>query len=178
MAASSLFTDGLFEVSEGEEPGASLQEVLDAIEALGTTASITVMSAIDGDNITVYRNDTWSFSAEVTFALTAYEAVAFVVKSGPSVADAAATLYVRSDTGLQAIGGAVPVSPITTANGSLTVDSATEFSVLIDMTATNVTPNNYTWWLKVFDTTATPDEGYTRATGKFLIKDYGLRATA
>ena len=111
----------------------------------------------------------------MTFALTAYEAVAFVVKSGPSVADAAATLYVRSDTGLQSIAGAVAADA---SKGSLTVDSATEFSVLVDMTTTNVTPNNYTWWLKVFDTTATPDEGYTRATGKFMIKDYGLRATA
>lgn len=171
MVASSLFTDGLFPV----ESDTALSDVLDAIEALGATSSITVLSAIDGDNITVYRNDTWSFSAEVTFALTAYEAVAFVVKSGPSVADAAATLYVRSDTGLQSIAGAVAADA---SKGSLTVDSATEFSVLIDMTATNVTPNNYTWWLKVFDTTATPDEGYTRATGKFMIKDYGLRATA
>ncbi len=175
MAASSLFTDGLFEVEEGEEPGASLQEVLDAIEALGATASITVISAIDGDNITVYRNDTWSFSAEVTFALTAYEAVAFIVKKDQGIADAAATLYVRSDTGLQAIAGAVAADA---TKGSLTVDNATEFSVLVSMTATNTIPDAYTWWLKVFDTTATPDEGYTRATGKFMIKDYGLRATA
>lgn len=175
MAASSLFTDGLFEVAVGDEPGASLQEVLDAIEALGATASITVMSAIDGDDITVYRNDTWSFSAEVTFALTDYEAVGFIVKRGHSQADTEAALYVRSDTGLQAIGGAVAAD---SAKGSLTVDSATEFSVLVDMTATNVTPYTYTWWLKVFDTTSDPDEGYTRATGKFMVRDYGLRATA
>ena len=185
-------TSGSDRLEGNIDPAASLTAITDAIDdlsdaveaiqadvdALGATSSITVLSAIDGDDITVYRNDTWSFTAEVTFALTAYEAVAFVVKSSQSVADDAALLYVRSDTGLQAIGGAAPVSPLTSANGSLTVDSATEFSVLVDMTATNVAPNNYYWWLKVFDTTANPDEGYTRATGKFMIKDYGLRAIA
>lgn len=178
MSATTIFTDGLFGLSD--ELSTSLSEVLAAIEALGATASITVMSAIDGDDITVYRNDTWSFSAEVTFALTAYEAVAFVVKRSAGTADESAILYVRSDTGLQAIGGAAPVSPITTANGSLTIDSATEFSVLVDMAATNVTPrkDGYAWWLKVFEKSSPPNEGYTRATGKFIVKDYGVGAVA
>ena len=168
---------------EGGELGASLAEVLAAIEALGASSSITVMSAIDGDDITVYRNDTWSFSATVTFALTAYEAVAFVVKRSESDTDEDAILYVRSDAGLVRMNGAVPgvgSAPGTSADGVLTIESATEFSVLVAITQTNVPPvsKHYKWWLKVFDTSPAPDEGYTRATGKFIVKPYGLRAVA
>lgn len=175
MSATTIFTDGLFGLSD--ELSTSLSEVLAAIEALGTSASITVMSAIDGDDITVYRNDTWAFSATVTFALTAYEAIAFVVKRSESDTDEDAILYVRSDTGLVRMNGAAPDDA---ANGTLIIDSATEFSVLVAITQTDVPPvsHDYKWWLKVFDSSPAPDEGYTSATGKFIVKPYGLRAVA
>ncbi len=166
---------------------ATVDTVVDGIaadvDALGTSSAITVISAISGDDITVYQNDTWSFSATVTFALTAYEAVAFVVKRTESETDDEALLYLRSDTGLVRMNGAQPgvgSAPGTAADGVLTIESATEFSVLVAITQTNVLPvsKHYKWWLKVFDTTAAPDEGYTRATGKFIVKPYGLRAVA
>lgn len=166
---------------------ATVDTVVDGIatdvDALGTSSSITVISAINGDDITVYQNDTWSFSATVTFALTAYEAVAFVVKRTESETDDEALLYLRSGTGLVRMNGAQPgvgSAPGTAADGVLTIESATEFSVLVAITQTNVLPvsKHYKWWLKVFDTGPAPDQGYTRSTGKFIVKPYGLRAVA
>lgn len=147
------------------------------ITALGATASITVISVVEGDDIGVYRNDTWSFSMTLAgITLTDYEAVAFVVKSSEDDADNDALLYVRSDTGLQRIEGAAPAGG--SGAGSLTVNSATAFSVLVSIAETDVPPGKYYWWLKVFDTTPAPDQGYTRAKGAFSVREYGLRAIA
>ena len=157
MSATTIFTDGQFGLSD--ELSTSLAEVLAAIEALAATNTITLISAVSGDDITVYRNDTWEFSATITAALTSYEAVAFVVKAGTNTADDDSLLYVRSDTGLVRMNGAAATS----SKASLTVDSATVFSVLVAIDQTDVTPNNYQWWLKVFDTTPTPDKGKTIA---------------
>lgn len=154
---------------------ASLQAVVDAINAQLVTTGITVLSTINGDEIEVYRNDTWKFTATVTgLTLTDYEAIALVVKKTTTQADADALLYVRSDDGLLYLGGAAA----TAGDGTLTIDSATQFSVNIKITATDVTPGAYIWALKCFDTTPATDEGFTRAKGKFAISDYWLRATA
>jgi hypothetical protein len=158
---------------------ATVDTVVDGIatdvDALSTSSSITVVSAVDGDDITVYQSDTWSFSHTVGagVVLTDYEAVAFVVKTSTGIADASGTLYLRSDTGLVAIGGAAPVSA---SNGVLTIDSATAYTVLVHMAETNVTAGRYTWWLKGLDLSATPDRGRTIATGKFMIRAHGVRA--
>lgn len=154
----------------------SLAATLATITAALNTATITVIAAVSGTAITVYRNDTWGFTITLTGAtLTTYEAVALIVKKSESQADSAALLYVRSDTGLVTIGGATPAS---SSDGTLSVDSATQFTVTVALTATDVTPGRYTWALKAFDQTPTPDEGYTLATGVFTIADYWLRATA
>lgn len=145
------------------------------VDALGTSSSINILSVVDGDDITVYQSDTWSFSHTVGagVVLTDYEALAFTVKLDVSIADASGALYLRSDTGLVAIGGAAPVSA---ANGVLTIDSAIAYTVLVHMAETNVTANRYTWWLKGLDLSASPDRGRTIATGKFMIKAHGVRA--
>lgn len=173
--ATLLFTDGLYGAVESEN--ADLQTVLDAIEALGASASITVISVVTGSTVTVRRNDTWAFTMTLAgVSLTSYEAVAFVVKRSANQPDDDALLYVRSDDGLIRIGGTEP--PGGSSGGSLTVDSATQFTGLVNMTLTAVTPGQYTWWLKCFDITPTPDEGYTLAEGVFVVENYGLRAVA
>ena len=157
---------------------ATVDTVVDGIaadvDALGATNTITLITSVVGDDITVYRNDTWEFTSTITLALTSYEAVAFVVKKGTNTADNDSLLYIRSDTGMVRMNGATATSN----KGTLTVDSATVFSVLVDIDQTNVEPNTYQWWLKVFDITPTPDKGRTVASGKFMVKPYGLRAIA
>lgn len=181
--ATAIFTDGLF----GGHPSLT-QQIVDAfnaydvataadIAALGADASITIISAVSGSTVTVYRNDTWHFAITIAgVVLTDYEAVAFVVKSSEHQIDDQAVLYVRSDEGLLRIGSDEPSDA---GAGSLTVDSATEFTVHVDITETDVPASErYRWWLKVFETGTAPDEGYTRATGTFMVANYGLRAIA
>ena len=137
--------------------------------------SVTVVAAINGDDITVYRGDTWSFSTTVSFTLTDYEAVALVVKQSESESDNDAQLLLRSDTGLIRVASAAAVSA---GNGTLIINSASQFSVKVAISETSaVQPGVYTWWLKVFDTTPATDEGYTRVTGRFIVRNYGYRAT-
>lgn len=153
-------------------------EILDAIEAglaaLGSSPSITVVSAVAGGEVTVYQSDTWRFTVtDALLDLAGYEAIAFVVKMAEGQTDNEALLYVRSDTGLARIDGALP---LLAANGTLT-KTATSFSVLVALTeTTTVDTGTWSWWLKGFDTTPAPDEGLTLATGTFTIKAAGLRA--
>lgn len=154
---------------------ASIQTAVDLINDTLVTTEITVVSVIDGDDIELYRNDTWRFTATVTgLTLTDYEAIALVVKKATTQTDEQSVLYVRSDVGLLYLAG----TGATAGDGALTIDSATAFSVNIKITVTDVEPGHYTWALKVFDTTPGTDEGYTKAKGKFTVKDYWLRATA
>jgi len=154
---------------------AAIATAVDRINDTLVTSEITVVSAINGDEIELYRNDTWRFTATVTgLTLTNYEAIALVVKKHTNQRDEQAILYVRSDVGLLYLAGATA----TAGDGAITIDSATAFSVNIKITVTDVDPGHYTWALKVFDTTPSTDEGYTRATGRFTVKDYWLRATA
>jgi hypothetical protein len=167
---------------------AGIQAIWDALTSALTTAgsigkllvdlysslvnnTVTVISAISGDTITVYRNDTWSFTATVSATLTGYEIVAFVVKTSEQKTDDEALLIVRSDTGLQRVDGAAASS----ANGSLVV-SGNQITVKVAIGETDVAPISARWWLKVFDTTPATDEGYTLATGIFEVVEYGYRA--
>jgi hypothetical protein len=145
-----------------------------ALVAAGT--SITVISAVSGSAITVRQADTWRFAVTIAgVTLTDYEAVAFGVKRRVTQSDGEALLLVRDDSGLVRIAGAAPASA---GNGTLTVDSATAFTVVVHMTETvNVSAKtNYTWYLKGFDTTPAPDEGYTVATGDFTVLGWGVEA--
>lgn len=145
------------------------------IAALATTHTVTVISAVVGNEIKFYRGDTWAFTMTLPFSLDSYEAVALVVKEGEKTEDSAAALYLRSDTGLRAIAGAAATD---SSKGTLEVDG-TELTINVQMSETvKVTDKDYTWWLKVFDATTTPDEGYTRATGPWKVEPYGLRAIA
>lgn len=155
-------------------------DVVDDIAALSASTAINLINVVNGGTITVYRSDTWHFQITVGagIVLTDYEVVALVAKQSRSQADDDATLYVRSDAaGLVRIGGAAPSAANT---GSLIVNSATQFTVHVNMAETvNVQPTQkLTWWVKLFDTTPTPDEGYTRVTGVFVVENYALRATA
>lgn len=141
-----------------------------------TGATVTVVSSVDGGNVTVYANDTWRFTVtDDQFALSSYEALALVVKRTARQDDAEALLYLRSDSGLVRIAGAAPISA---GNGTLT-RSATSFTALVAIAETvGVANGKYTWWLKGFDATPDPNEGLTLAVGSFTVTDPGLQAIA
>ena len=140
--------------------------------------SATFISATDGDELTAYLSRTWEFtSVDAGQAVTAYENLTFIVKKTPRTdADTAAVLHVDITTGLVRIGGAAPVSA---ANGTIT-GTASAFTVQIAAAETPATaaliPGAYTWELIGTDTTPTPDESFSLATGIFRIKDSVLVA--
>lgn len=138
--------------------------------------NLTIISSVVGNTVTVYANDTWEFTIDSnSLNLGSYEDVAFVVKVSPAHSDADALLNVRSFGGLIRIGQAAPTNA---NNGSLTVNSATAFTVLVAMSETSSITKygSFTWWLKGFDTDPTPDEGFTLATGTFEIVRPGYQA--
>lgn len=146
--------------------------------ALSGSKTVTVVSAVNAGVITVYKGDTWSFSVTVSgITLTDYEAVALVAKGRVSDADNDAILYVRSDTDLQRVGGAAPAA---SSGGTLTVNSATQFTVLISKaeTAAVTATNNAKWYLIGYDQTPTPNQKFHRVNGNFVVSDYWLQATA
>jgi hypothetical protein len=137
-------------------------------------STVTVVSAVEGGRVTVYAADTWRFTvASDALDLAGYEAFGLVVKRNERQADNQALLYVRSDTGLARIGGDAPASAV---NGALTM-GATSFAAVVHVAETaDVRPGTYVWWLKGFDTSATPDEAATLATGSFVVLAAGLQA--
>lgn len=152
---------------------ASTSDITNAIS--DAASDITVISAVSGSTVTVYQYDTWQFSiSNSALALTDYEDIGFVVKSSEDRTDDQSTLLVRSVAGLLRVAGA----EATASDGSLTVDSATQFSVYVAATATAVRGAKYTWWLKCYDSSPNPDEAFTLATGDFIVKKPGLRATS
>lgn len=165
-----------YDAATGADVTAAQATVIGALNALGP-ADITIVSAVRGNTVAVYRRDTWRFAMTLPIDLTPYEAVGFVVKAGAGIPDADALLYLRSDTGLIAPTGS-PTAGSLIVTGLPVGGQGSSFAVLVDITRTDVQPGAYSWWLKVFDATTNPDEGYTKATGRFVIEDYGLAAIA
>lgn len=168
----------LLAVSAGTPATDSIDDKLDDLEtqiaALGGT-TLTITSVVNGNNISVFKGDTWTFTLSGLGDISGYEVLAFVVKTKPAQTDDEAMLYVRSDDNLVKVAGADPGDA---ANGSLTPGSG-EVTVQIAMSETdNTTAGEYTWWLKVFDTTPEPDEGFTLAKGKFQINKAGVASIA
>lgn len=172
--------------SAGTPAAESVDAKLDSIlEDTGTAlpalfaasgATVTVISAVDGDEITVRVADTWSGTATLAGAtLSDYEAIALVAKRSEGQADTAALLYLRSDTGLERIGGAAPAAA---ANGTLSKTPTTFTFVVTTAETTGLRPGRYRWWLKGFDTATSPAEAVTLATGEWVLEPAGLAATA
>lgn len=135
----------------------------------------SVVSAVDGSDLTVYLSRTWTLTdVSAGTSLDGYESAVFSVKKDLRTdADTAAILRVHSDNGLERIGGAAAAD---SANGSLTF-SGSAFTVQIEDAETDATtvllPGRYRWSLVGIDTTPTPDTSTEVVTGTFIIKDTG-----
>lgn len=145
-----------------------------ALSAAG--GSITVVSIVSGARISVRQGDTWRFTVNLPGAtLTIYDSLFFAVKDEEEQLDSTSILYVKTGVGLTRVNAAPPDSA---ANGALSVDSDTAFSVVVHMAET-LKISKFTqkkWFLKAFDD-GTPDEGYTLAEGLFVVSGYGIGAT-
>jgi len=153
-----------------EDTGTTLPALIGGLSG----ATVKVVSSVDGGTVTVYAADTWRFTVfSDQLALADYETLGLIVKRDARQTDNQALLYVRSDTGLARIDGAAPSSA---ANGALTAGVGS-FSAVVHVAETaGVGPGSYTWWLKGIDTTPTPDEAVTLATGRFVVLAAGLQA--
>jgi hypothetical protein len=151
----------------------ALQEQITAeFDALSGT-TLTVVNVVNGNTVTVHVGDTWEFTLTGLGSLAAYEAIAFIVKRSERDTDDNALLYLRSDVGLVRLNQ----EAATASDGSLTVGVG-EVTPYVAMSATaGVTlAGGFKWWIKGLDTSATPDEGTTIATGVFTVNAPGVRA--
>lgn len=156
-------------------------EIVDALEAaLAAVSSVTVVSTVAGATATVYQYATWdaTFTLSGTPGLTAYENLIFAVKRYPSDTDAESVLLVKSSGGLIYIGQAAATA---SSYGTLTADSATEFTVYVDVAevAAKIAANfsgAMTWTLKGVETSTTPDEAIVIATGSWYIEPGFVRS--
>lgn len=149
-----------------------INDVQSDIAALSGT-TLTLTSVVNGNTVTVYVGDTWEFTLSGLGSLTAYEVVTFIVKQNEYASDDDAILYLRSDTGLARLNKA----SATAGDGSLTVGSGAITPYVAMSATTGVTfTGGYKWWIKGLDTSASPDEGTTIATGIFEISPAGVRA--
>jgi len=152
----------------------------DAVAGLSSTPSVTVISTVAGATATVYQYATWeaAFTLSGSPGLTGYENLIFAVKRYASDTDAQSVLYVNSATGLIYIGQAAATGA---SYGSLTADSATQFTVYVDVAevASKIAANfggSHTWTLKGIETGTTPDEAIVIATGTWRIEPGYVRS--
>ena len=116
---------------------AAAQTDIDAIQTSLSTSSVTVIAAIDGDDITVYRGTTWAIDITVPAAAeTDWTWYAFGIKQRPSDADASAIVLISDDVGLEVLNGATG----TAVNGSVTIDGTTLTVALAAASSATLTP--------------------------------------
>jgi hypothetical protein len=96
-----------------------------------TMTAAAVEAAVDGDEITLYRGDTWSISLTGLGAITGYTDVWFTVKDSPTQTDAEALLLVSETVGLERLNGAEG----TAAQASLVVDDESAGNITVTVAA-------------------------------------------
>jgi len=85
-------------------------------------SSVTVVTAVNGDEVSTYNHATMRFQLTGLGDISAYDRIDFAVKGKTEDADTAALIYINGTTGLTYINGEAAT---TAANGSVTVDDAT-----------------------------------------------------
>lgn len=185
--------DHLIQVTAGsEEPtdGSYLDQVMhksasqtfdattDSLEAIRDTLSssgVTIVSAVDGDDVTVYTYSRWNFQLTGLGDISSRTALYFTVKRDPrGEADSVSMLQVKETTGALYLNRAAASSA---AYASLVVDNETTGSVTVTVTATGVgsiaPERGLTWEVKE----VTADGPAVIAHGAFHIDTAVARAT-
>lgn len=158
---------------------AGVENLDSPISNIPTTAytNVSVLSAVNGGNITVYQHSTWTFSLEdnLLSPLQDRENLIFVVKKHGDDADSNAILLVTLAEGLSVLG---KTAVATASKGSVVAETQTRVRITIDIdiVASNIASSfegSYKWWLKAIETGSPVVEGYTLAEGGFIIKTSG-----
>lgn len=113
-----------------------------------TQAVASVVAAMTGSNITVYRGTSWAISLTGLGSLVGYSKIYFSVKRSVMDADVQAEIRV-STAGLERVHRAAPVS---SSNGLITVDevNAGNLTITLDEVETqNTYPGTYLYDIKL-----------------------------
>lgn len=150
----------------------SYDESTDSLQALGDAmdqCTVTVVSGVDGDTITVVPYTTWEFtvSGMATLAGAAENGVVFTVKNRATDSDDNAILQVQETVGLVRLNGAAG----TAGKATLTVaESETALTVHVNASQTgSVAPGSLHWDVKMVVTTA--EDADQMASGVFEVSD-------
>lgn len=121
-----------------------------------TQAAASVVAAVTGSNVTVYRGTRWSIALTGLPTNTGYTAIIFSVKRFDSDTDADAIFQVRTTTGLTAFDGAPTV---TAGQAAITVNSATAITITAEAATTvYATPGVYSYGVKYLDGSGFPSQ--------------------
>lgn len=121
-----------------------------------TQAAASVVAAVTGSNVTVYRGTRWSIALTGLPTNTGYTAILFSVKRFDSDTDADAIFQVRTTTGLTAFDGAPTV---TAGQAAIAVNSATAITVTAEAATTvYATPGVYSYGVKYLDASGYPSQ--------------------
>ena len=150
----------------------SYDESTDSLQALGDAmdqCTVTVVSGVDGDTITVVPYTTWEFtvSGMATLAGAAENGVVFTVKNRATDSDDNAILQVQETVGLVRLNGAAG----TAGKATLTVaESETALTVHVNASQTgSVAPGSLHWDVKMVVTPA--EDADQMARGVFEVSD-------
>jgi hypothetical protein len=123
---------------------AAIDVLIDAIKAKTDAldvSSVTVVTAVNGTTITIWRGDTFSGALTNIGALTDYVSIDFTVKEAYSKTDDEATIRIRKNAsgtsdGLMRLNGAAATS---SALGSIAIDdlASGDITITLDETATD-----------------------------------------
>ena len=109
-----------------------------------TQGAASVVTAVTGTTVTVYKGAQWSVSLTGLTDFTSYSKIYLTVKSHPEgTADAASTVMIQKSTagtgdGLLYLDGAAIASPVVITDGAITVVSSTSITVTVKAAATSL----------------------------------------
>lgn len=147
-------TDSL-EALQSEGGGSSAADIWAYATRTLTQGAASVLAAVTGSNITVYRGTTWSISLTGLGDLTTYDTIYFSVKRKHSESDDDAILRLSNAVGLERFNRAAA----TAANGSLVIDNAALGNITLTVQASitkDALSGQYLYDVKGVDTDGNP----------------------
>lgn len=131
------------EILDGNDPGTfNAAAVWTYANRTLTTPAASIISAVRGDRLRITIASTWNATITGLPSNTGYVSLLLTIKKTKDDADTASILQIRKNAsalsdGLMYINGAAPGTPLTSADASITVNSATSLTFIISAAATS-----------------------------------------